>query len=420
MRRDLAARGEQVADIARLLARSALDTNPVPDWDHVTKVDPEGAKKLPLLYPLWLSETDAVSVGGSADVTPANTEAAFDLLTPLSTPVCHEPSGAEHVTERSQDAADLLLVPEVLNGDSDALVGTLGTAIESVREGLAPDLISRKASWLPAPIADWVGSVATSVMLSKAAFEAYIVQNPDSAAAREAGVDSADVLDSPEAKQRAMAADRHLDSEILYLEYSGTFGDDEATEILEKLDGSLVRSRIWYGGGLANAEDVRTVREAGADTVVVGDAFHRVAESEAEILAQAEAALNTDATPEKIRAWTDDHVGPDAPGARFLSTVPGVDEPLDVAREYTGTTVRAWLELREQRRSTRASGDNTPVIDIQRTALRAALVPVVDDPDSLAATIARAAFAGRDVSDDDGAGAPGQLSLSLFDRGASH
>ena len=153
MRRDLAARGERAVDAARLLVRSALDTNPVPDWDHVTKVDPEGAKKLPLLYPLWLAETDAVSVGGSADVTPANTEAAFDLLAPLSTPVCHEPSGAEHVTERSQETADLLLVPEVLNGDSEALVGTLGVAIESVREVLAPQLVGRKAPWLPDRVA---------------------------------------------------------------------------------------------------------------------------------------------------------------------------------------------------------------------------------------------------------------------------
>ncbi|QKY19731.1 oxidoreductase [Halolamina sp. CBA1230] len=418
MRRDLAARGERAVDTVRLLARSALDTNPVPDWEHVTKVDPEGAKKLPLLYPLWLAETDAVSVGGSADVTPANTEAAFDLLAPLSTPVCHEPSGADHVTRRSQETADLLLVPEVLNGDTEALVGTLGVAIESVREELAPRLVSQKAPWLPDRIADWLASVATSLLLSEAAFEAYIVQNPDSAAAREAGVDESDVLDPTTAKRRAMAADRHLESEIVYLEYSGTFGGDEAIEILDRLDDSLVRSRLWYGGGLADGEDVRAVRDAGADTVVVGDAFHRVAEREADLLEQATADLGDDADPETIREWVAERVDAEGPGARFLATVPGVDDPVALAREYTGATVRAWLELRARRERARENADGVPVIDIQGTALRAALAPVVDDPDALAATIARAAFSGAGKGNGEAEGE--QLSASLVDGGASH
>ncbi|NHX35888.1 MULTISPECIES: geranylgeranylglyceryl/heptaprenylglyceryl phosphate synthase [Halolamina] len=419
MRRDLAARGERAVDTARLLARSVLDTNPVPDWEHVTKVDPEGAKKLPLLYPLWLAETDAVSVGGSSDVTPANTAAAFDLLAPLSTPVCHEPSGADHVTEQSHDVADLLLVPEVLNGDSEALVGTLGTAIESVREELAPELIRRKASWLPDRVADWLAGVATSLLLSEAAFEAYIVQNPDSAAARESGVGAEDLLDPTDAKRRAMAADRHLESEIVYLEYSGTFGGDEAVETLERIDGALVRSRVWYGGGLANAEDVRAVREAGADTVVVGDAFHRVAEREADLLEQAATDLDADASPETIREWVADRVDAEGSGARFLSTVPGVDDPVALAREYTGTTVRAWLELRARSRRAR-EGSGEPTVDVQDTTLRAALAPIVDDPDALAAAIARGALAGPDDVVADGSRRSDQLSASLVDAGTSH
>ena len=426
MRRDLAARGERAVDAARLLARNALDTNPVPDWDHVTKVDPEGAKKLPLLYPLWLAETDAVSVGGSADVTPANTETAFDLLAPLSTPVCHEPSGADHVTERSRDTADLLLVPEVLNGDSEALVGTLGVAVENVREVLAPRLLARKAPWLPDRVtpwlperaADWLAGVATSLLLSEAAFEAYIVQNPDSAAAREAGVDAEDVLDPGAAKRRAMAADRHLGSEIVYLEYSGTFGGETAIETLDRIDGALVRSRLWYGGGLASGEDVRAVREAGADTVVVGDAFHRVADREADLLEQAVADLDGEADPETVREWVADRVDAEGPGARYLSTVPGVDDPIALAREYTGATVRAWLELRARRDRAREAGEGTPVVDVQGTALRAALAPIVDDPDTLAATIARAAFVGP--GEGNGEAEAEQLSLSLVDGGASH
>ena len=419
MRRDFAARAERAADVLGVLARSALDSNPVPaDWEHVTKIDPEGAKKLPLLYPLWLSETDALSVGGSADVTPANTEAAFDLLTELSTPLCHEPSGADHVTERSHEDADLLLVPEVLNGDSEALVGTLGEAIESVREVLAPRLVRKKAPWLSAGVADYFANLGTTLLLSQAAFEAYIVQNPDSAAARESGVSPEDVLSAGEAKQRAMAADRHLDSEIVYLEYSGTFGGEEAIETLELLDGALSRARVWYGGGLADADDVAAVREAGADTVVVGDAFHDVAEAEVELLETAAADLDTDASDEELREWTAERVDADGPGARYLSTIPGVDEPVRLAREYAGTTVRAWLELQARReRAAAADDDSASTIAVRRTALRAAIEPVVDgDADALAATITRAALRGRRGTDDQ-AGTPTQLSVSLLGTG---
>jgi phosphoglycerol geranylgeranyltransferase len=422
MRRDFAARAERLADLVGVLARSALDSNPVPaDWQHVTKIDPEGAKKLPLLYPLWLSETDALSVGGSADVTPGNTEAAFDLLTGLETPLCHEPSGADHVTERSQDMADLLLIPEVLNGGSEALVGTLGVAIESVREQLAPELVRRKASWLPTGPADYLADLATTLLLSRAAFEAYIVQNPDSAAAREAGVTAADVLSPREAKQRAMAADRHLDSEILYLEYSGTFGGAAAVETLELLDDALSRSRIWYGGGLADAEDVAQVRDAGADTVVVGDAFHDVAEAEAELLRAAERELDQDADEETIREWTAERIDTESPGTAFLSTIPSVEEPVRLARAYTSESVRAWLELQDRHERARASGERGPsVIAVYPTALRDAIAPVVDrDADELAATIIRAALAGRANGDGEDAveNTAEQLNTSLLANG---
>jgi len=414
MRRDFAARAERAADLLGVLARTALDSNPVPaDWEHVTKIDPEGAKKLPLLYPLWLAETDALSVGGSADVTPANTEAAFDLLTGLSTPLCHEPSGADHVTERSHEDADLLLIPEVLNGNSEALVGTLGKAVESIRETLAPKLVREKAPWLSSRFVDYFADLGTTMLLSQAAFEAYIAQNPDSAAARESGVSAEDVLSPREAKQRAMAADRHLDSEILYLEYSGTFGGAKAVETLELLAPALSRARIWYGGGLADGEDVAEIRDAGADTVVVGDAFHDIAAAEAELLSLAEAELDTDTSEESLRAWTESHVDADGPEVRYLSTIPSVDDPVRLAREYSGTTVRAWLELQKRReQATESEEDSRSTVSVRRTVLRAAIAPVVDgDIDQLAATIARAALAGRH-DDENGEHGAAQLSVS--------
>jgi len=123
----------------------SLDTNPVPSgWDHITKVDPEEEKQLPLAFPLYLSHTSAVSVGGSQDVTEQNTVETFDIVNMADVPAFHEPSEATHVTEKIRDRAEFMAVPEVLNGDSESLVGTLGKGVEHVKEEVAPGLIAEK------------------------------------------------------------------------------------------------------------------------------------------------------------------------------------------------------------------------------------------------------------------------------------
>jgi phosphoglycerol geranylgeranyltransferase len=352
---------------ATLAARTALpvDTNPVPaDWTHVTKVDPEEAKKLPLLFPLYLQHTSAVSVGGSADVTAANTEATFDLLAPSSVPVVHEPSGPRHVTQRTREQADLLAIPEVLNGDSDSLVGQLGAGTEYIREELVPDMLDDELPWLPDFAADSLANLATSWLLAEAVFEAYVIQNPDSAAAREANVSADDLLTRDEAKQHAMAAERHLESELVYLEYSGTYGGEEAVEILESVSPALSWSRLWYGGGLDSREHVEAMLDAGADAVVVGDAFHRVAQEEADLCERAARELDgsvaldasatsnanatTDGDATDVREWVRETVAVgDSAAAAFLATIPSVAEPERLAERYLTETVRAWLALRE-------------------------------------------------------------------------
>ena len=336
---------------ATLAARTVLpvDTNPVPaDWTHVTKVDPENEKKLPLLYPLYLRHTSAVSVGGSADVTARNTEQTFDLLAPASVPVFHEPSGPRHVTPRTRERADLLAIPEVLNGDSESLVGQLGAGTEYIREELVPDLLDDALPWLPGVAADALANVATSWLLAEAVFEAYVIQNPDSAAAREANVAEADLLSPREAKQRAMAAERHLESELVYLEYSGTYGGDEAAETLAAIADGLSWSRLWYGGGLDSRAHVNAMLDAGADAVVVGDAFHRVADEETEICERAAGAVDPASASAEVQEWVRENVTvADSDAAAYLATSPRVSDPERQAERYLTATVRTWLRLRE-------------------------------------------------------------------------
>jgi phosphoglycerol geranylgeranyltransferase len=345
--------GERLSRLAAVgrVVTSALpvDTNPVPrSWTHLTKVDPEDDKRLPLLYPRYLRWTDAVAVGGSTAVTPTNTEATFALLSAVDRPVVHEPSDPTHVTERTMDAAAFIAIPQVLNGSTDAIVGDLGAGIERVRERLAPAMVDERVPrWTPTVVRGALADAATTWLLATAAFEAYVVQNPDSAAAREAGVTAADVLPPAEAARRAMVADRYLRAPVVYVEYSGTFGGREAERVVEAVDGAVSRARVWYGGGLASRGDAQTIIDAGADAVVVGDAFHEVASEEAAIFDRARDALPDDASRATVADWVSNAVpAGDTAAVAYLSTVPGVADPTTAARELLVDTVAVWLRLR--------------------------------------------------------------------------
>jgi len=350
-----ARRAGRAASLVRTAARTLLpvDTNPVPaDWSHVTKVDPEDDKRLPLLYPLYLGHTSAVSVGGSRDVTAANTEATFRMLEWVDPPAFHEPSEPRHVTDATRDAAAFLAVPEVLNGDVDALVGTLGAGVEYIRDELAPaEIRSSLPVPLPGAVADALAEFATAWLLESAVFEAYLIQNADSAAARESSVTADDLLDPTRARRLAMAAERHLGSEVVYLEYSGTYGGEEAAELLEAIRGGVTWSRVWYGGGLDSATAADAMLSAGADAVVVGDAFHEVAAEEARLGARLAAAVADEeagGVPDRatVRAWLEREVDPSSTAAaRYLSTCPGVEDATALATRYLVDSLRLWVAL---------------------------------------------------------------------------
>ncbi|MFC7080693.1 geranylgeranylglyceryl/heptaprenylglyceryl phosphate synthase [Halorussus caseinilyticus] len=236
----------------------------------------------------------------------------------------------------------------MLNGDSESLVGQLGEGTEYIREELVPELLGEKLPWLPARLADALADVTTSWLLAEAVFEAYVIQNPDSAAAREANVTESDLLSASETKQRAMAAERHLESELVYLEYSGTYGGDEAAETLAAVSESLSWSRLWYGGGLDSRERATAMLDAGADAIVVGDAFHRVADEEADLCERAAEDLEPGASASAVREWVGENVAiADSHAAAYLATIPSVSDPEGLARRYLTATVWTWLRLWE-------------------------------------------------------------------------
>jgi phosphoglycerol geranylgeranyltransferase len=350
---ELAGRFESYARMASIGGRRllGLDTNPVPaDWRHVTKVDPEASKPVPVGFPLYLARTSAVSVGGSRGVTVENTEATFALLEHAPVPAVHEPSAAGHVSTETAKQMEFLAVPEVLNGDSEALIGTLGEGLEHVREELGPEFIEQRIGFSPGGfLEDRTVDAMAAYLMDEAVFEAYIIMNPDSAAAREANVTESELLSAEEARRRALAAEYHLESEVLYLEYSGTFGGEEAVELLAAIEDATSWTRVWYGGGLDSRDATEQVLAAGADAVVVGDIFHDIAAAEARLVERAREQFRDVPDLDRVHSWLSETAELDLNAAtRYLSTIPDVAEPESLAHEYLAATVRFVLLLADE------------------------------------------------------------------------
>jgi len=215
-------------------------TKPWVDWDHILKVDPD--KELPpgVTYDDVVSTgTDAIEIGGTTGVTEEKMARVVEACGRQDIPVYIEPSNLTNVVHL--DSVDGYLIPTVLNAGDPAWI--TGMHKEWVR--LDGDI-------------DW-GRTAT---------EAYIVLNPDSAAAVYTQANCA--LEAADVAAYARVADRMFGQQIVYVEYSGTLGDPDTVRAAHD---ALEAATLFYGGGIHDYESAYRMRSL-ADTIVVGDLFH--------------------------------------------------------------------------------------------------------------------------------------------------
>ena len=215
-------------------------TKPWVDWDHILKVDPD--KELPpgVTYDDVVSTgTDAIEIGGTTGVTEEKMARVVEACGRQDIPVYIEPSNLTNVVHL--DSVDGYLIPTVLNAGDPAWI--TGMHKEWVR--LDGDI-------------DWARTVT----------EAYIVLNPDSAAAvyTQANCD----LQAADVAAYARVADRMFGQQIVYVEYSGTLGDPDKVRAAHD---ALEAATLFYGGGIHDYESAYRMRSL-ADTIVVGDLFH--------------------------------------------------------------------------------------------------------------------------------------------------
>lgn len=210
----------------------------VKQWRHVFKLDPERDISDEALDRLCTSGTDAILVGGSSGVTFDDTVDLLARIRRYEVPCALELSDASC----GVPGFDGYFIPSVLNaGNPDWLIGRHASALADFGHLL--------------PWEDVIG-------------EAYLVLNPESTVARvtQARAD----LTATEAVAYAQVADRLWRVPVLYVEYSGTFGD---MALVARVRDSLKQAHLIYGGGIDSPERARAAAEV-ANTVVVGNIIY--------------------------------------------------------------------------------------------------------------------------------------------------
>jgi phosphoglycerol geranylgeranyltransferase len=213
---------------------------PWADWDHIVKIDPD--KELApgdTFEDVCRTGTDAIEIGGTLDVTADNTQRIIDACKKYDVPLYQEPSNPAVVVD--DESLEGYLVPIVLN---------------------AGDIF-----WVVGAHKEWI-RMEESLDWEKTNTEAYIVLNPEASVA---ALTEADCEQSPEdVAAYAAVAERMLHQEIVYVEYSGTFGDPAVVAAAQE---ALDESVLFYGGGITDYDSAYTMAEH-ADVIVVGNLLH--------------------------------------------------------------------------------------------------------------------------------------------------
>ena len=213
---------------------------PWASWDHIVKLDPD--KTLvegETFEDICATGTDALEIGGTTGMTEEKMARVVEATTAYDVPVYIEPSNVGAVVHR--DGLDGYLVPVVLNaGDT---------------------------FWVTGAHKEWA-RIDNEIDWDSTFPEAYIVLNPDSSVATYTEADCD--LRRGEVAAYAEVAEQMFGQRIVYIEYSGTFGDPA---IVQATTDAVEDAAVFYGGGIG---DYEAAYEMGrhADTVVVGDLVH--------------------------------------------------------------------------------------------------------------------------------------------------
>jgi phosphoglycerol geranylgeranyltransferase len=209
------------------------------DWVHVTKLDPDKQLKPGDIDAIAASGTDALMLSGTLNVTRENLTVLLKQVKTYNLPLVMEPAGPEAVLLQG---IDYVFVPSVMN--------------------------TTDVQWIVGKHRAWVQLRKGKIPWDEVVPEAYIVLNPDSSVGKvtKAIFD----LKPEEVAAYTSVADHYFHFPIVYIEYSGIYGDPEVVKAASE---AVDKSVLYYGGGINSAEKAARMSKY-ADTIVVGNAVY--------------------------------------------------------------------------------------------------------------------------------------------------
>lgn len=213
-------------------------------YRHLFKLDPDKELADEQIQALCQSGTDGLVVGGTLGITYDNVSLLLERLQ-AGCPDGERPALIQEVStvEAIVPGFDLYLVPLILN--------------------------THKTEWVLAAHQRAIKELGDLIAWEKILVEGYIVLNQDSAVAEL--TESETDLTTEDVVAYALLADLLLRLPIIYIEYSGTYGD---VDLMRELKCLVRDSQIFYGGGI---EDLATARKMAryAHTIVVGNVIYQ-------------------------------------------------------------------------------------------------------------------------------------------------
>jgi phosphoglycerol geranylgeranyltransferase len=209
------------------------------DWVHVTKLDPDKQLRPGDIDAIATSGTDALMLSGTLNVTQENLSALLKQVKSYGLPLVMEPAGPEAVL---MQGIDYVFVPSVLN--------------------------SADIQWIVGKHRHWVQQQGRTIPWERIVPEAYIVLNPESSVGKVTRADCG--LKPEEVAAFATVADRYFHFPIIYIEYSGIYGNPA---VVRAASDAVDKSVLYYGGGINSGERAAEMGRY-ADTIVVGNAVY--------------------------------------------------------------------------------------------------------------------------------------------------
>jgi len=208
------------------------------EWRHITKLDPDKSIRAGEVEDIATSGTDALMLSGTLNVTKENVTELREQVKEYGLPLVVEPADPSGVILEDIHG---LFVPSVLN---------------------TPEPV-----WIVGKHEYWVKNTK-DIPWDLVVPEAYIVLNPNSSVGRVTRA----ICNIPAEDVAAYAtvADKYFKFPIVYLEYSGTFGDPE---IVKAASEAVEDAVLYYGGGINSGEKAAEMAKY-ADTIVVGNAVY--------------------------------------------------------------------------------------------------------------------------------------------------